>query len=133
MLTRLALKEVRETIWIAATALAIYLFYVMMATGIGPLAGMSSGRDAMAPFVDQEMEWVWRWWGCACRPCWGCVVSASKIIDIASIEIIDGVVSLLHNPSTGGLFSVPLMQSSHQRLIPRHYSLGHVTPNLLGE
>ncbi len=54
MLIRLALKEVRETIWIAAAALAVYLFFVMMATGLGPLAGMSSGRDALAPFVDLE-------------------------------------------------------------------------------
>jgi hypothetical protein len=55
MLTRLALKEVRETIWIAAGVLAFYLFYVAVATGFGPLGGMSSGRDALAPFVDQEM------------------------------------------------------------------------------
>ena len=55
MLTRLALKELRETIWIAAAALAVYLFFVVMATGFGPLAGTSSGRDALAPLVDPEM------------------------------------------------------------------------------
>jgi hypothetical protein len=54
MLARMALKEVRETIWIAAAALAIYLFFVLRATGFGPLAGTAGGRDALAPFIDEE-------------------------------------------------------------------------------
>ncbi len=55
MLTRLALKELRETIWIAAGVLAFYLFYVLAATGLGPFDGMYGGLGSMAPFVDEEM------------------------------------------------------------------------------
>ena len=55
MLTRLALKEVRENIWIAAAATAVYLYFVMTYTGTGLGAGADVGRDGMVPFVRGDL------------------------------------------------------------------------------
>lgn len=51
MLSRLALKEVRETIWIAAAALAVYLYFLVTLTGIG----LGVGQGATFPFLDFEL------------------------------------------------------------------------------
>jgi len=55
MLTKLALKELRETAWIVAVALAVYLYFAMSMIGlhIGPWVAM--GRDRWIPFVADEL------------------------------------------------------------------------------
>jgi hypothetical protein len=58
MLTRLALKEVRENIWIAAAAMAVYLYFVMMLTGIGLGAVVDIGRGGIVPFVQTDLVMI---------------------------------------------------------------------------
>ena len=55
MLTKLALKELRETAWIAAAALAVYLYFAVSLIGlsIGPWTAV--GRGTWIPFVVGEL------------------------------------------------------------------------------
>ncbi len=54
MLTKLAMKELRETAWIAAAALAVYLYHTMAVTGnIG--LWQTPGRNNWIPFVGSEL------------------------------------------------------------------------------
>jgi len=61
MLTRLALKELREIVWIAVAAMVVYLFFLVAATGIGLPEGASWGGfhgGPMAFDVETTMNFV---------------------------------------------------------------------------
>ena len=54
MLTRLALKEIRETAWIALIALAGYLYFLSNEIGIALLPGQGQVHRQAIPFVSGE-------------------------------------------------------------------------------